>query len=583
MSVALPLVWDGSAYKRRLHPISCSISLNLQPLSTVNMTLPPDDEISNLEWVKVAYPDGGAGYYRVSSISTDMQTGLKSVYLEHGACVFDDIIIPDTSTRKTESLKDTITNILTTIVAKQSRWTVGTVEATDTIYIEVGGSSLMTAILTMMDSIPDYQVEFVQETDSNWHVDIKHRPTTVLCEGRLNRNLRTCNVSYSTAAICTRVYSDGLTGGKMDSQNIGLYGVREQTMSLNESLTQAQRDSIARSYLAAHDHPEISIDISAVELSQITGLTLDKFEVGKICRIVIPWLTVTATEVIISKGYSDPYTAPEDVRIQLANATPELSLQIASMTGGGGGGGAGGTKGELKRFRTKFEQTDEYFRLIAEDWQWDALGNGTLNVYSQIVQTASSLQSVVARTGYTAEAFFSESTQYREGDIVMYDGKMYEFTANHHGAWTGTDVRQITNMYTTITQSETQIETLTAKTGINDLGQSETLYSKITQNESAITLKVSKGDVSTQLAVECGNVSITGGNLVVSGYVTASTFNGLQGDFNDLTSGNALVASLRANNMQASSSFRLGTQYHHNSTITIEGVNYNIVTWDGSR
>lgn len=37
-----------------------------------------------------------------------------------------------------------------------------------------------------------------------------------------------------------------------------------------------------------------------------------------------------------------------------------------------------------------------------------------------------------------------------------------------------------------------------------------------------IVLKVSKGDVSTQLSVECGNVSITGGNLVVSGYIKAS-------------------------------------------------------------
>jgi phage minor structural protein len=46
------------------------------------------------------------------------------------------------------------------------------------------------------------------------------------------------------------------------------------------------------------------------------------------------------------------------------------------------------------------------------------------------------------------------------------------------------------------------------------------LYSKIEQNASAITLKVSKGDVATQLSVECGNVSITGGDLTVDGYVT---------------------------------------------------------------
>ena len=41
-------------------------------------------------------------------------------------------------------------------------------------------------------------------------------------------------------------------------------------------------------------------------------------------------------------------------------------------------------------------------------------------------------------------------------------------------------------------------------------------------NATAITLKVSKGDVSTQLSVECGNVSVSGGNLVVSGYILSS-------------------------------------------------------------
>jgi phage minor structural protein len=47
------------------------------------------------------------------------------------------------------------------------------------------------------------------------------------------------------------------------------------------------------------------------------------------------------------------------------------------------------------------------------------------------------------------------------------------------------------------------------------------LYSKIDQNKEAIKLKVDKGEVSTELAVECGNVTITGGNLVVAGMITA--------------------------------------------------------------
>ena len=55
----------------------------------------------------------------------------------------------------------------------------------------------------------------------------------------------------------------------------------------------------------------------------------------------------------------------------------------------------------------------------------------------------------------------------------------------------------------------------------------DTMWSQITQNKENITLKVSKGDVATQLTVEVGNVSISGGNLVVDGYVTSA---GLQSE-----------------------------------------------------
>ena len=41
-------------------------------------------------------------------------------------------------------------------------------------------------------------------------------------------------------------------------------------------------------------------------------------------------------------------------------------------------------------------------------------------------------------------------------------------------------------------------------------------------NAEAIALKVSKGDVATQLTVELGNVHVSGGNLVVDGYIKAS-------------------------------------------------------------
>lgn len=434
MSMDMSRVYDTETggYTRRLHPISCSVYQSLAPLSTANMELPTMDEIKPFDWVQIFTPDGKSEYYRVASVTTNAVTGDQSVYLEHGACTLGDVLIPDTAvdaqTTPTsshganlkeypENKTDTIRNILTYILGKQpspARWSVGTVEATDTIYIELGGFSLLSSISSMMQYIPDYQLEFVQ-TDSTWTVNIKHRPTTVLCEGRLSRNLASCDISYNTANIITRVYSDGVSGGHIDSSNVNVYGLHEETMTMSESLSEAQKVAIIQSYLRNHDHPTVSVTISGVELSQITGLEIDAFKVGAVCRIAIPWLSINEEQVIIDKNYSDCYNFPEEVTITLANATPDLVIAMAAITStvsGGGGGIGGGLKAEQeqkekekKRYETRMEKTDEYFRFLATDTQWDEMGQGTMTAYAQLVVTSNSIQSVVAdiqNSGYSS-------------------------------------------------------------------------------------------------------------------------------------------------------------------------------------
>ena len=103
-----------------------------------------------------------------------------------------------------------------------------------------------------------------------------------------------------------------------------------------------------------------------------------------------------------------------------------------------------------------------------------------------------------------------------------------------------------TRLYSSITQNASGVETLVKKTAIDKLGDGETLYSKISQNAESISLKVSKGDVATQLKVECGNVSITNGNLVVDGYVTASQLSAVSGKIDNFTSGVTEASSIRA-------------------------------------
>lgn len=330
MSIELPRVLENGSYSRRLHPVSGPANLTLQPLSNVRLRLPKEDEISALDWVQIYMPDGGSGYYRVQSVAIDAVTGEQEAELEHGACTLEDSVIA-TDSKKT----DTISNLLTFILNGQNRWTVGTVQATRTIFMNLGGSSPLDEISEMMGSIPDYQAVFVQNGENDWHIDILQRPSTAVCEARLSRNMESCSISYSVQEMVTRVYADGITNGHMDSANIAVYGLRERKQSLDKSLSKAQKEEIVSAYLANHDHPAVSIRISGVELSQITGLTLDQFQLGAVCRVALPWLGITQDQVITEKRYQDIYTAPEKVEITLANAVPDLSLSVAALSRGG--------------------------------------------------------------------------------------------------------------------------------------------------------------------------------------------------------------------------------------------------------
>ena len=69
----------------------------------------------------------------------------------------------------------------------------------------------------------------------------------------------------------------------------------------------------------------------------------------------------------------------------------------------------------------------------------------TKSVRYDTVQTLTGAQMAQARENIKAATYndlapaFSSSASYSAGDYVIYDGNLMQFTANHSGAWTGTD------------------------------------------------------------------------------------------------------------------------------------------------
>lgn len=575
MSISFPSVWNGSAYSKRLHPVSCSVYQSLQPLSTATMVLPDYDDVNSLDWVRIETPDKKVEYYRVVSVDTDTLTGQKEVYLEHGACILGDIVIPDIaidketdSTSKSgadlkeypEDMTASISALVSHVLSKQPsgghRWTVGTIASSQIIYVELGGHTLLDALTTLMQYVPDYQLEFEQRTESDWRVNVKRRPTEVVSEGRLSRNLKSCNVTYDTKDIVTSVYCEGV--GYVTSRNASVYGTRTTVQNLSDNLSTSQKYAILSSFLNNHDHPLVSVSISGVELSSITGVDLDKFVVGKLCRLAVPWLNMVVDEVIIDKKYSDIYNKPEEVSFTLANATPDLVIAMAAIMsqagGGGGGGGGGGMAGEQaeaekkkKRYETHFEQTDEYFRLLATDTEWNEMGTeGRLTAYGQIVLSSENIEMVVAKTGLN-ELGEEETLYSRIGQ-------------------TASEIRsEVSNVQSELTSTISQTAT------------------EIRSEVTAVDGRVSTLSQTVDGISISGNViSIKGNSIDLDGYVTVSSLQANYLSTSQLAATTVVVSGLDcrgdidAQGVRASSgdfsSFSVGQTSYVGRTLTMRGI-----------
>lgn len=130
-----------------------------------------------------------------------------------------------------------------------------------------------------------------------------------------------------------------------------------------------------------------------------------------------------------------------------------------------------------------------------------------MNMFSQVVQTKAGVTTLVR--GISA-GDFSASTNYSKNDYVLYkpDGatnsKLYRFTADHPaGAWTGTDVTEVTNLGSTVTQTS---EGLTAE------------VTRATAAEGTLSGRIQLNADKVGLVVE----ETSGGNVIKAASITAA-------------------------------------------------------------
>lgn len=362
MNVKNPLLLDSNLnVNRALRPLSGGLSESIEPLNTANLTLLSSDAVNLRDWIKIYTPTGSA-IYRVVSISNDAVQKTQEIELEHGITILGDTVIPETSTASTDSstsevtttdftIAGTMTYVLgqllsyqTAYVAGVQPWVVGTVELSEGVEVKIDFTVLLSAITEIMDDYPDYYLDFDQSVFP-WRLNVLRKSQTVTAEGRLSRNVSSAVIQYSDSNLCTRVISETLTNRHLDSTNVSLYGIVSQHLDLGsmddirlrdgETSTPAREAEIAANkakiqasaqrHLDNYDEPELSIDIDAVDLSAITGESLDAFTIGKLFRLAIPEQGIVMNERIIQINYGDLYAEKGKVNITLGNKVADLA------------------------------------------------------------------------------------------------------------------------------------------------------------------------------------------------------------------------------------------------------------------
>ena len=237
------------------------------------------------------------------------------------------------------------------------------------------------------------------------------------------------------------------------------------------------------------NHPDVTIDCLVCDLYRLgyTDVPLRLYDTA--LAEIKPTGTMLRKQII---QYTEDLIDPSQSRISIGTYIPNIiyinrETSKAAGRGGGGGGGQSNKEYEDSVFKAWFDANALELTYTAAELQ---------EIGSTVVENVAAL--TVNRNNITALAA-GEGAQVKDGKIVV-DANGDPIFVSGKG-----------------------------------------LYSKIEQNAQQIALKVSKGGVATQLTVECGNVSISNGNLVVDGYVTAAGLKTAIGNIDELSTQNLLA------------------------------------------
>jgi len=292
-----PRLYHGRtlAFQGSLNPVSVSLDMNIVPLSTGTIVMPSNDDSVQPRWfVELFTSQGSMGLFRVRNAVISYNENTADIDVESAVAEIGDYFVTD----KYETMMSP-SQAIATIFGYYTRgggtfWTLDMVEGVSfsnerLVAVSCDHGSVLEALMHIMEQLPSYMMKFDYSVKP-WKLSFAKRPTTVEAECRVGRNISSMTISYDDSEMCTKLWYEWQDLWHMVENTTAQasYGIIEKTISVSNDGYAEEITTQVYDYLSKHDHPKISIEIEAEDLSRFTGQQFDTLTLGKRCRVVIP-------------------------------------------------------------------------------------------------------------------------------------------------------------------------------------------------------------------------------------------------------------------------------------------------------
>lgn len=509
-----------------LHPIAilenASFGWTLQhnDLCTAELRLPCEDAVNDLcaklPWVHLQDGARDLGVYRITGMpaSDVLPGGTRSYTLEHVLSLLLDDLIFGEMVFDGIGIRDAIQQLMERQTVK--RWVLDVCDFEQTVALSMSNISILEGIRKLCEELDAYTWE-CDTSALPFRLSIRKADAETKCGIHYGRNLTGIQMQMDTTELVTRLYLIGGTGkdGKtvtvesltadsvpyLDADTIAQYGVRASIYQNNALTTPEELLARGQQVLAERNQPQISLTATAIDLYALTGYDWDCFAPGKQVIISDDAHGLRQTARIVTAEKQDARGDPGSIVVTIASkASDTLSttdgivskLQAIEAESAANGAACHVARDEIRKAETSIQQNADEIQLKASKESVDALGQRMNTAESAIEVQASGIGLLSGRVTTVEDSVATAQAQIRVNNDSI-----------------GTLVTRTDALAGRTTKTESAIEQL---------------------SDSLVMYVKKDDDISAMVELRGDGVTISGGTITLTGYVTTGELSAMKAD-----------------------------------------------------